>query len=62
MLKRTFDQSFRSGMAILFQQSLIQAAAVDTNADGDLLILTYIHNSLHPVFPADIAGVDTDLG
>ena len=49
-------------MAILFQEPLIQRSTVDANTDGDLLILTYIHHCLDPVFPADIAGVDADLG
>ena len=43
------------------QQLLVQAAAVDTDPDGDSPILANIHNSLDPVLAADIAGIDADL-
>ena len=61
MLKSTFHQCLGSGMAILLQKALIQAAAVDTDADRDLTVLADVNNSLDPIFPADVAGVDTDL-
>ena len=62
MFKGAFHQGFRRGMTVLFQQLFVQAAAVDTDADGDLPILTHIHHRFDPVFASDITGVDTDLG
>ena len=62
MGKGTFHQGFRRGMAVLFQQPLVQAAAVDTNADGDMPLLAHIHHSLHPILGTDVAGIDADLG
>ena len=61
MGERTLHQSLRRGMTVLIQQSLLQRAAVDADADGDLAILAHIHNSLDPILPADVAGVDADL-
>ena len=49
-------------MAVLFQQALIQAAAVDADADGNAPVLADVHNGLDPVLAADVAGVDADLG
>ena len=49
-------------MAVFFQQNLVQAAPVDTDADGDFFLFTYIHHSFDPVLPADVAGVDADFG
>ena len=48
-------------MAVLFQQPLIQTAAVDADADGDVLVLAHLHHRLHPILPADVAGVDADF-
>ena len=61
MGKSTFNQCFCRWMAVLFQQLLVKAAAVDADANGDLPILADIHHSLYPVFPANVAGVDPDL-
>ena len=61
MLKGTFHQSFRSGVTVLLQQLLIQAAAIDTDTDGNIPRLADLHNSLYPVLTADVSGVDTDL-
>ena len=62
MLKGAFHQGFRRGMSVFFQKALIQAAAVDTDPDRDLLLFANIHYRLDPVFPADITGIDPDLG
>ena len=48
-------------MAVLFQQPLIQTAAVDADANGDVLVLAHLHHRLHPILPADVAGVDADF-
>ena len=40
---------------------LFQTAAVDADADRDILLLTGIHHCLYPVIIADIARVDADF-
>ena len=40
---------------------LFQTAAVDADADGDILLLAGIHHCLYPVVVADVARVDADL-
>ena len=62
MLESGLDQRFCGGMAVLFQQALVEAAAVDADSDGNTPILADIHNCLDTILAADIAGVDTDLG
>ena len=49
------------GGAVLGEDVLFQAAAVDADADGDVLLLAGVHHGLHPVVVADVAGVDADL-
>ena len=61
MLKCRFHQCLRRGVAVFFQQLFVQTAAVDTDSDGDLLILADIHHSLYPILTANVAGVDTDF-
>lgn len=46
----------RSGPECAFQ-----TAAVDADADRDILLLAGIHHCLYPVIIADIARVDADL-
>ena len=61
MLKGALHQGFRRGMTVLFQQPLVKTAAVDTDADRDVPVFTHLHHSLHPILPADVAGVDADF-
>ena len=62
MLKCAFHQRLRRGMTVLFQKFLIQTAAIDANADGNLFLLANVNNRFDPVFPTNIAGIDADLG
>ena len=62
MLKGTLHQRFGGGVAIFFQQLLVKAAAVDADADGNVALLADLHHSLHPIFTADIAGIDANFG
>ena len=48
-------------MAVFLQELFVQAAAVDPDPDGNVLALAHLHHRLHPVFPANVAGVDADL-
>lgn len=49
------------GCAVFCKDVLFQTAAIHADADGNVLALTGIHHSLHPVIVADVAGVDADL-
>ena len=49
-------------MAVFLQKPGIQASTVDADANGDLPVLAHIHHRFDPVFTADVAGVDPDLG
>ena len=62
MFKGAFHQRFGGGVAVFFQQTLVKTAAVDADADGDVLVLAHLHHGLDPVFAADVAGVDADFG
>lgn len=61
MVQSAFHHSFRGGCAVAGQNVLFQTAAVDADADGDVLLLAGIHHCLYPVIIADIARVDADL-
>ena len=49
-------------MAVLMEQCLIEASAVDADSNGDMVGFAAVHHGLDPVFPADVAGVDADFG
>ena len=61
MAHGALHQGFRRGMAVFLQELFVQAAAVDPDPDGNVLALAHLHHRLHPVFPANVAGVDADL-
>ena len=61
VIQRTFHHGFGHGCAIPGQDVLFQTAAVDTDADGDVLLLAGLHHGLDAVVIADVAGVDADL-
>ena len=61
MLERTFYQRLCCRMPILLQQLFIKASPIDTDADGDMLILAYLHHRLNPILTADITGIDADF-
>ena len=48
-------------MAVLFEQALFQAAAVDADADGDAALPAGLGHLADIVRLADVAGVDADL-
>ena len=50
------------GGAELLQQVLLQAAAVDADADGDALLAGLVHHGPHAVLAADVARVDAQAG
>ena len=55
MVQSAFHHGFRGGCAVAGQNMLFQTAAVDADADGDVLLLAGIHHCLYPVIIADIA-------
>ena len=55
-----FHQGLRGGVAVFFKQDLFQGAAVDADADRNVVGLAAVHHGLDPVLSADVAGVDAD--
>ena len=58
---RALDERLRRRVAILFEQALFQAAAVDADADGDAALPAGLGHLADIVRLADVAGVDADL-
>ena len=58
---RALDERLRRRVAILFEQALFQAAAVDADADGDTALPAGLGHLADIVRLADVAGVDADL-
>ncbi len=62
---RVAQGALRQGLAgraaVFFQQLLLQGAAVDADADGDLSLPAGVRHGLHPVLAPDVAWVDADL-
>ena len=61
MTLSALDESFRAGVAVLFEQALFQTAAVDTDTDGDAALPAGLGHLADIVRLADVAGVDADL-
>ena len=61
MTQRALHERLRRHAAVLCQQLLLQRAAVHADADGHLVRAAAVHDRLHAVLPADVAGVDADL-
>ena len=61
MAQRALHERLRRHAAVLCQQLLLQRAAVHADADGHLVRAAAVHDRLHTVLPADVAGVDADL-
>ena len=57
MVQCTLHHGLRRGCAVFCKDVLFQTAAIHADADGNVLALTGIHHSLHPVIVADVAGV-----
>ena len=55
------DECLRRRVAVLFEQALFQAAAVDADADGDAALPAGLGHLADIVRLADVAGVDADL-
>ena len=54
-------ESLRGGLAVLLEQTLVQGACIDTNADGDPSGFRRAGNSLDLIVePANIARVHTN--
>ena len=62
MSERAFYQRLRRGMTVFFQQTRFQTAAVHADTDGNVPRAADLDHGPHPVLPADVAGVDADLG
>ncbi len=62
MIERTFDQRFRAGLAIFFQQILFETAGIDADPDRAAVRLGRPHHFSHAFGRADIAGVDPKAG
>ena len=62
MVERAFDQRLGAGLAIFFEQILLQAAGVHPDADRAAIGLGGVHHFLHPLRRADIAGIDPQAG
>lgn len=62
MSERAFYQRLRRGVAVFFQKTRFQTAAVHADANGDVPRAAGLDHGPHPLFPADVAGVDADLG
>ena len=54
-------QRFGGHSAVFRQDGLFQRAAVDSDADGDAAPPAGLGHRFHPVFSADVAGVDAHL-
>ena len=61
LIQGTLHQSFRSDTAVFFHEILLQGAAVDSDADGNITLFCAFDDSFDLVAPADIAGVDPDF-
>ena len=58
---RALDERLRRRVAVLFEQTLFQAAAVDADTDGDAALPAGLGHLADVVRFADVAGVDADL-
>ena len=62
MVERAFDQRLGAGLAVFFEQVLLQAAGVDADADRAAIGLGGVDHFLHALRRADIAGIDAQAG
>ena len=62
MSERAFHQRLRRGVAVFFQKTRFQTAAVHADANGNVPRAAGLDHGPHPLFPADVAGGDADLG
>ena len=61
MIQGALHHGLRHGSAVLGQDVLFQAATVDADADGDILLLAGLHDGFHAVIVADVARVDANF-
>jgi len=61
VIQGALHHGLRHGSAVLGQDVLFQAAAVDADADGDILLLAGLHDGFHAVIVADVARVDANF-
>jgi hypothetical protein len=62
MIERAFDQRVRAGLAVFLEQVLLEAAAVDADADRTAIGLGGAHHLGDARAAADIARVDPQAG
>ena len=61
MRPRAFYHGFRAGVAVFFQQLLLQAAGIDADADGNVPRSAGVRHGSDVLFSPDIAGIDADF-
>ena len=62
VVERTFDHRLGTGLAVLFQQILLERTRVDADAHGDAVVLGGLDDLAHALGAADIAGIDAQAG
>ena len=60
MAHRGLHERLGSRLSVLLQEILLQGAAVDTNPDGDAVLLRRVDDCLDPVLAPDVARVDPE--
>ena len=58
MVERALDQRLRAGLAIFFEQILLEASGIDPDADRAAIGLGRVDDLADPVGRADVAGID----
>src|SRR3990167_2750595 len=62
MIERAFDEGLGAGLAVLFQQVLLEAAGVDADTDRAAIGLGGPDHFRHAVVAADVSGIDAQAG
>ena len=62
MVERAFDQRLGAGLAIFFEQVLLEAAGIDADADRAAVGLGGVDHFAHPLGRADVARIDAQAG
>ncbi len=62
MVERAFDQRLGAGLAIFFEQVLLEAAGIDPDADRAAIGLGGVDHFPYPLGRADVAGIDAQAG
>ena len=62
VVQRAFDHGVGAGLAVFFQQFLLQRARVDADPHGAAVVAGGLDDVAHSVGTADIAGIDPQAG